>query len=1258
MKRTRRLASSRSQRKHSQTPWMRRNYRTARVEQLETRIVFSHNGSTAHNFAMPADLEAIAEANAAASGVLSPSPFPAFTWTTLANGMPVLNSFPSAPSAIYLDFDGDSLTDTDPYDRDGNPTSFSTSEQAEIAEAWRQVSIYFAMFNVTVTTTPLDKPTAWIAIGNNIDNAYSGVNVFPGNDRAESWSQSSYARTRISALTHELGHNFGSWHIAGYDNLGNKTAEYHGAFDPLHGPLMGLDYTGVIHKWSAWHDSTDVATLQDDMARIAADLDNFGGDGYRPDDFNGTIATATPLTVVDSTTQSRVGIIERLTDADAFSFSSDGGRYAIMVGRDAPSGVDVKISVYDSAGILLATDDGDPRKQPYTMVNDSHLTLDLPAGTFYVIVQSHGNYGDQGQYVARVDKLSDNWTSAAVGLVGIPGYVNYNASNNRYIVAGSGDDIWNSSDSFHYLYQKLTGDGSITVRVESQDNTDTHAKAGIMIRESLDGGSKNAMLEVKPGNTTHFQYRTAKDGGSNSVTGPSGSTWRWLRLTRTGNSIKAEVSTNGSSWTTVGTQTVTMGATVYVGMATTSHNNLRLNSAVFSNVSLTGNLNAAPALNNFVAPSGLSATAVTNNSVSLSWNPVAVPNDLNGDGTVNSLDLNIVKTNFGRIGASGSPGDANGDGVVDIRDYNLIKNSVGVAPTGYAIERSADGVTFTQIGTTALGVTSFASTGLSESLRYFYRVRTLSGSGVSTPSTAISATTRAGAVSDLNIISYTSNTLILDWSDASGETKYRLERSLDGTTGWATVVEVGKNVPMYVNGGLTAGTKYFYRVVTVDGLGDAAISSVASAFTRSVVTNLQFTNKASNQMAIQWSAAAGATSYQVERSNDRSTWTTVSASQTGLTFTDNNVVSLEKYYYRVTPLNSTAPGEDAIIFAATPASAAQQLPSGWTSSDIGIDTTTANARSGAAGINGSSVTVLGAGTDIWGSSDQFRFTYVTMSGNGSITARVVSVADTNYYSRGGVMFRDSANSVSRYASLMVHQSDFGVRMQYRTATSGSNRNSTEKPAVGDGATQAAPYWVRLTRTGDTFLAEASADGTSWFTIGSQVVDLANTVRVGLAITPRDYDNNLMNKVVFDNVTIVSSSGTITLGSSGAASAPTGQASTSGGGRAAVAASQSPTKTTAVPKTKSALAGVFSELSRGSKDKKTVARISSLLRSIAADDEESSRKSRRLTNADRALISWLEDHAGSRAGKSLAQAIKTGKIDDSFFLGLGQKSKLA
>ncbi|HBO44272.1 MAG TPA: hypothetical protein DD670_10130, partial [Planctomycetaceae bacterium] len=584
----------------------------------------------------PMDATFLLEAEGGEDGVgaLGANPFEPFTYETEPNGLPILHGYLAAPAAIYIDFDGDSTTGTvyAPYDIDGNPSMFNVTEQANIVECWRQVSAFFAMFDVDVTTNksvvtvgdPLKKPTAWMVMSPDVSNGVSSVGAFP-NTSSRSYGAGSYTTTRITVIPHEIGHNFGHWHTSEYNTLGVKTKEYSGQLDPLHGPIMGIDYVGVVQKWTRWHRSRnnlnepDPRTIQDDLTVIANKLRAYGGgdDGYRPDDFGGTagsIANATPL-YVNGVTQAIVGIIERLTDVDTFSFVSTGGRYAIAAGRDFPSGVDLKLSMYDSNSVLIASEDGDPRAVPYTMVYDQFLTLDLAPGTYYATVESHGNYGDLGQYLLRVDPLPVGWSADDIGLTGVPGYSSHEAGT--FTVAGSGN-ISGVADAYQYLYQTLKGDGSITVRVASLTNTDVAAKAGVMIRESLDVDSPMVNLYLRPGSGVYSYYRGMTGGNVASNGSDSSSSIQspyWLQLTRSGDTFTTQYSSDGTSWATLGTRTVTMGETVYIGIATCSVNNKRLNTATYTDVSVTGDLNPEPTLNALAAPSDLTITGKTSSSV-------------------------------------------------------------------------------------------------------------------------------------------------------------------------------------------------------------------------------------------------------------------------------------------------------------------------------------------------------------------------------------------------------------------------------------------------------------------------------------------------------------------------------------------------------------------------------------------------------------------------------------------------------------------
>ncbi len=152
-----------------------------------------------------------------------------------------------------------------------------------------------------------------------------------------------------------------------------------------------------------------------------------------------------------------------------------------------------------------------------------------------------------------------------------------------FTVNGGGNDIWGTLDQFNYVSQSLTGDGSIVARVTSQANTDPWAKSGIMIKQSPTSGSGYALLAVTPGNGVTFQYGFNHGPSVGSYTFPNA----WLKLTRAGSSVTAYTSADGSTWTQVGTTTITMTDPVTVGIFVCSHNAGALNTSTFDKVSVT-----------------------------------------------------------------------------------------------------------------------------------------------------------------------------------------------------------------------------------------------------------------------------------------------------------------------------------------------------------------------------------------------------------------------------------------------------------------------------------------------------------------------------------------------------------------------------------------------------------------------------------------------------------------------------------------------
>jgi regulation of enolase protein 1 (concanavalin A-like superfamily) len=177
------------------------------------------------------------------------------------------------------------------------------------------------------------------------------------------------------------------------------------------------------------------------------------------------------------------------------------------------------------------------------------------------------------------------WISADIGSVAVAGSASY--SGGVFASSGSGADIWGTADAFRYVYQTLTGDGEIVARVATVSNTDVWTKAGVMIRATLDAGSPHGSMFVSSGKGLALQYRTVNGGTSASIAGGAGTAPAWVRLVRAGTSLTAYRSGDGVAWTKVGAITVSMPATVYIGLALTSHNNSALADATYDNVAVT-----------------------------------------------------------------------------------------------------------------------------------------------------------------------------------------------------------------------------------------------------------------------------------------------------------------------------------------------------------------------------------------------------------------------------------------------------------------------------------------------------------------------------------------------------------------------------------------------------------------------------------------------------------------------------------------------
>lgn len=159
-------------------------------------------------------------------------------------------------------------------------------------------------------------------------------------------------------------------------------------------------------------------------------------------------------------------------------------------------------------------------------------------------------------------------------------------ASGQFTVFSSGDDIWNIADAGHFVWQPISGSGSIVAHVSAQQATDPWAKAGVMFRESLNAGSRDVFMAVTPGNGTAIQSRTNTGDVTSHTGGPYVAAPYWMKLVRAGNVFTGCASADGTNWIVVNTVTNVMGSNIFFGLAATASNPALLNQSAFDNVSL------------------------------------------------------------------------------------------------------------------------------------------------------------------------------------------------------------------------------------------------------------------------------------------------------------------------------------------------------------------------------------------------------------------------------------------------------------------------------------------------------------------------------------------------------------------------------------------------------------------------------------------------------------------------------------------------
>lgn len=168
-----------------------------------------------------------------------------------------------------------------------------------------------------------------------------------------------------------------------------------------------------------------------------------------------------------------------------------------------------------------------------------------------------------------MDPLSDPWQSLDIGQPSVAGEAGMR--DDRFVIRGSGSDIWDESDAFHYVYREVTGDAEIIARVYSLEESNSWSKAGVMMRNSLEPESRHAMMVMSARNGAAFQRRVADGGSSTHTAGTQTSAPHWVRLVREDNLLTGYESSDGEDWDLVDVEVIDMEDTIYIGLPVTSH---------------------------------------------------------------------------------------------------------------------------------------------------------------------------------------------------------------------------------------------------------------------------------------------------------------------------------------------------------------------------------------------------------------------------------------------------------------------------------------------------------------------------------------------------------------------------------------------------------------------------------------------------------------------------------------------------------------
>ena len=246
--------------------------------------------------------------------------------------------------------------------------------------------------------------------------------------------------------------------------------------------------------------------------------------------------------------------------------------------------------------------------------SDTAIAITIPTGAttglLGVSVAPSMNCSNTVWFTVTTQPLAATWMDQDIGKVGLTGSTTY--SSGAFTVKAAGQGISNTLDGLHFVYQPLSGDGTIVARVSNIQGGSYSSQIGVMVRESLHPGSTNAFVYFYP-NAGYLTDRATTGGSTTSQSATfNGPTFPyWIKLARSGNAFTGFVSSDGANWTQINSQTIAMAQGVFIGLAVSNQSTGSLVTATFDSVSVSTDLLVPPIITGVSATTGTVGTQVS-----------------------------------------------------------------------------------------------------------------------------------------------------------------------------------------------------------------------------------------------------------------------------------------------------------------------------------------------------------------------------------------------------------------------------------------------------------------------------------------------------------------------------------------------------------------------------------------------------------------------------------------------------------------------